>query len=179
MRPSRWAWLVVASLGVVVLQLTLADELVVDGVHMELVWVIPVAAGLCAGPFAGMAAGFVAGAIADLFVPTPFGLTALVAVVVGYALGRMGEEGVGDLGGAAWVVAPGLAAISGLLAPVLYALCGAAIGHHGYVHAHLLVVSALDAVACTICVRPAMRILGPVLADVQGRGSLEPVRGAM
>jgi rod shape-determining protein MreD len=179
-RRAGWLWLVCAGLAVVVLQLTIADELTIGGLHPELVWVLPVAAGLAAGPRAGMAAGLVGGAMADLFVPTPYGLTALVGVFVGYALGRLGEEGVGDLGGAAWFVAPALAFGAGLVSPVAYALFGAALGHSSYVSVSLGLVCLLDAVASAVLVRLVMRVLGPlVAADTSRSGPLEPVRGAM
>jgi rod shape-determining protein MreD len=178
--PMRWFWLVVTSLGVVVVQLTLADEMSIAGVHPELVWVLPVAAGLAAGATAGMAAGFVGGAVADLFLPAPFGLTALVAVFVGYAAGRLGEEGVGDLGGAAWGVAPALGAATGLVAPLAYALLAAIGGHRSYLSINVLVVSGLDLVACALLVRPFMALLGPRLAaDGSRSGPLEPVRGTL
>ena len=177
MRASRWLWLVVASFAIVVLQLAIVNNLTIAGVHVELIWVLPIAAGLGAGPMAGMAAGFVGGAVVDLFLPTPYGLTALVGVVIGYVLGRLGEEGIGDLGGSAWWVAPSLAAAAGFLAPVLYALSGAVIGHPSYLAIPLFVVSVLDAIACAVLVRPCMRVLGPLLADEPSRGGLEPVRG--
>jgi rod shape-determining protein MreD len=176
----RWVWLVVTSLGVVVVQLTCADEVSIAGVHPELVWVLPVAAGLAAGATAGMAAGFVGGAVADLFLPAPFGLTALVAVFVGYAAGRLGEEGVGDLGGAAWGVAPALGAATGLVAPLVYAVLAAVGGHRSYLSINVLVVSGLDMAACALLVRPVMALLGSRLAGDGGRtGPLEPVRGGL
>ena len=178
MRASRWLWLVLVSLGVAVLQITIADQLSVDGVHVELVWLLPIAAGLAAGPIPGMAAGLVGGAVVDLFLPTPFGLTALIGVVVGYVMGRLGEEGVGDLGGAAWWVAPGLAFCAGLVAPLLYAVAGAALGHTSFLSVPLGVISILDAVGCALLVRPMMRLLGPLLAADPSR-ALEPVRGAV
>ena len=179
MSASRWLWLVVVALGLVVVQLTIADQLSVAGVHAELLWVLPVAAGLTAGTMAGMAAGFVGGVVADLFLPTPFGLSAFVGVIVGYVMGRLGEEGIGDLHGSQWWVAPSLAATSGFFAPVLYALCGAALGHHSYLSSTLVVVCLLDAAACALLVRPVMHLVGPLLAEDPLRGSLEPVRGAM
>ena len=178
MTAAKWLWLLLASLVLVILQITIADQLVIMGVHAELIWVLPVAAGLSAGPMAGMSAGFVGGVVADLFQPTPFALTALVAVVLGYALGRLGEEGVGDLGGAAWWVAPALGAAAGLVAPLLYALCAAAIGHKGYLtDVPVGTVCILDAVATALLVRPTMRLLGPRLAEDARAGALEPVRG--
>lgn len=178
MTTAKWLWLLVAALALVVLQIAIADELSVMGVHAELIWVLPVAAGLAAGPMAGMSAGLMGGVVADLFQPTPFGLTALVAVVIGYALGRLGEEGVGDLGGAAWWVAPALAAAAGLVAPLAYALCAAALGHTGYLTAVPVgMVCVLDALACALLVRPTMRLIGPRLAGDARAGALEPVRG--
>lgn len=180
MTAAKWCWLVVASLLVAVAQLTIADELRVAGMHPELLWVLPVAVGLAAGSTAGMAAGFVAGAIGDLFVPAPFGLSALVGVLVGYAVGRLGDEGVGDLRGTAFVVPPALAALAGLCAPLAYALLGAIGGHSSFVSASLPVVAVLDAAACAVLVRPVMGLLGrPLAADLGRPGALEPVRGAM
>lgn len=180
MTLAKWCWLVLASLVTVVAQLTLADELRIAGVHPELLWVLPAAVGLAAGSTAGMAAGFVAGAIGDLFVPGPFGLSALVGVLVGYAVGRLGDEGVGDLRGAAYFVPPILAGAAGFCAPVAYALLGAVGGHSGYVTGRLLVVAALDGLTAALLVRGVMRVLGqPMGADLARRGALEPVRGAM
>jgi len=177
---AKWAWLVVSALAIVVLQLTVADELSIAGRHPELLWVLPVAIGLAAGSTAGMAAGFVAGAIGDLFVPAPLGLGALVGVLVGYAVGRMGDEGVGDLRGAAFAVPPVLAGAAGLCAPLAYALLGAIGGHSSYLSLGVLVVALEDAAACALLVRPVMWLLGPRLAaDLSRPGPLEPVRGAM
>jgi hypothetical protein len=149
-------------------------------VHPELVWILPIAIGLAAGTTPGMAAGFVGGLVADLFVPTPFGLSAFVGVLVGYAVGRLGDEGVGDLGGSAPWVAPGIATAAGFLCPFAYGLLGAIGGHHSYLSLHLFVIGALDAVCAAVLVRPTMRLLGNRLAgELQRGGALEPVRGAM
>lgn len=179
MSVSRWCWLVLVALGLVVVQLTIADQLSIDGVHPELLWVLPVAAGLSAGAMAGMAAGFAGGVVADLFLPAPFGLSAFVGVLVGYGMGRLGEEGIGDLGGSAYWVPPALAAACGFLAPLLYAACGFVLGHHSYLSPSLAVVALLDAAACALLVRPMMHLIGPLVAEDPLRGGLEPVRGAM
>jgi hypothetical protein len=127
-----------------------------------------------------MAAGLVGGAVADLFLPTPFGLSAIVGVLVGFFVGRLGEEGIGDLGGSAFWVAPSIAFGGGLLAPLLYAVCAAVIGHGSFLSATLGIVCGLDAVACAVLVRPVMRVLGPLVVDDSARaGPLEPVRGAL
>ncbi len=180
MSTAKWCWLVVAALVVAVVQLTILDELRVAGVHAELLWVLPAAVGLAAGSTGGMAAGFVGGAIGDLFVPGPFGLSALVGVLVGATIGRLGDEGVGDLRGTAYFVPPLLAAGVGLCAPVAYALLGALGGHTSYVSPSLLVVAGLDALCCALLVRPVMHVVGPVMAaDLARPGALEPVRGGL
>ncbi len=180
MTAMKWVWLVLASLVLVVLQVTIADQLTIGGVHVELVWVLPIAAGLVAGPVPGMAAGFVGGVAVDLFVITPFGLTALVGILLGYALGRLGEEGVGDLGGAAIWVAPFLAFCAGAVAPLAYALLGALFGHRGYLTVDLAMICLLDAVACALLVRPVMYALSPALSKESPRGSsLDSVRGVL
>ena len=48
---------------------------------------LPIAAGYAAGPDRGAVFGFFAGLVADLFLPTPFGLSALVGCLLGYATG--------------------------------------------------------------------------------------------
>ena len=134
MSASRWLWLVVVALGLVVVQLTIANELSIDGVHPELLWVLPVAAGLAAGAMAGMAAGFVGGVVADLFLPSPFGLSAFVGVLIGYAHGpprRGGRRRPARLGAGG---SPLRSARRVRLRrrPVLYAACGAVLGHRTY-----------------------------------------------
>ncbi len=180
MTLGRWVWLVVAAFAIAVVQLTLLNQLSIAGVHPELVWILPIAIGLTAGTTPGMAAGFVGGLVADLFVLTPFGLSALVGVLVGYVVGRLGEEGVGDLGGSAPWVAPGIAAAAGLAAPLAYALLGAVGRHHSYLSVRDFVIGALDAGCAALLVRPTMRHLGNrLVGELQRGGSLEPVRGAM
>ncbi|MGH9017480.1 MAG: hypothetical protein ACRDY1_07005, partial [Acidimicrobiales bacterium] len=61
---------------VLVVQVTLLDGVRVDGAHPEAMLLLPVAAGYVSGPERGAGLGFVAGLLADLFLPTTFGLTA-------------------------------------------------------------------------------------------------------
>ena len=53
------------------------------------------------------------GVFFDTHATTPFGLTAMVGVVLAYGASRLGKEGVGDLDSAAWWVTPILAAARG------------------------------------------------------------------
>ena len=64
-------------------QSTIVLDLPIGGAHPELMVLLPVAAGIVGGPEEGAVMGFVAGLAADLLLPTPFGLTALVGCLVG------------------------------------------------------------------------------------------------
>lgn len=90
MRRSRWsigvraAGLVFAAL---VLQSALVADLRVGDVAPNLVLAVVVAAGVTGGPDRGVAYGFAAGLAHDLLLDSPFGMSALVLAVVGWAVG--------------------------------------------------------------------------------------------
>lgn len=57
------------------------------GAHPSFMILIPIVSGYLMGSSTGAVMGFVSGMTADLFVPTPFGLTALVWICTGYLAG--------------------------------------------------------------------------------------------
>jgi rod shape-determining protein MreD len=82
-----WARLWVVLLVALVLQFGAFDQLTVLGAHADVMLTIAVAAGLLGGPQRGAMVGFVAGLLADLIVPTQFGLSALTFTLVAYGTG--------------------------------------------------------------------------------------------
>lgn len=72
---------------VLVVQHPLLDSVRVDGAHPEAMFLLAAAAGYVGGAERGAIVGFFVGLVADLFLPTPFGLTALVGCLVGFATG--------------------------------------------------------------------------------------------
>ena len=62
-------------------------DLRVGGVHPDIMILLPIVAGIVGGPGRGASMGFGAGLVADLFLPTPFGLSALVGCLIGFAVG--------------------------------------------------------------------------------------------
>ena len=62
----------------VVVQQTLVLDLRLGGIHPDIMVLLPIVAGIVGGPATGASMGFGAGLVADLFLPTPFGLSALV-----------------------------------------------------------------------------------------------------
>ena len=61
----------------------------IDGVHPDIVWLLPITAALLDGPETGAIVGFWSGLAFDLVLPTPFGLSALVGMLLGYAVGSL------------------------------------------------------------------------------------------
>ncbi len=68
-------------------EVVLLQRVDILGAHPSIMVLVPILAGYIAGPSTGAAMGFVAGSIADLFLPTPFGLSALVWICAGYVAG--------------------------------------------------------------------------------------------
>lgn len=85
-----------------------------------LVWLWPLCVGLAGYTSLALFVALLGGIMFDTHATTPFGLTALVGMVLGYAASRLGREGVGDLDSAAIWVTPVIAAVGGFMAPLLY-----------------------------------------------------------
>lgn len=84
----RWALILSAAL---VLQVGLATQISVVGVHADLMLLVAICAGIVGGPGTGATVGFVAGLLFDLLLPGPFGVTALAYLLVGYGSGVAGD----------------------------------------------------------------------------------------
>ena len=89
---------------VVVLLLTLQTTWMADlrpfGTPGDLLLLLTVAAGMASGPVRGATVGFVAGLAMDLVLLTPFGLSSLAYLAVGYAVGTIHD---GVLRSAPWI----------------------------------------------------------------------------
>lgn len=59
------------------------------GVGADVLLLVSIAGGLVAGPRKGAWSGFIAGLIADTFLHTPFGLSALTYCIIGYGVGTL------------------------------------------------------------------------------------------
>jgi rod shape-determining protein MreD len=94
------------------------------GLPNDIVLLLPVAAALVGGSERGALVGFVAGLLADLFLQTPLGLSALAYSLVGFGTGVL-QSGVIR---ASWWIAPVTAFIGSAAGIVLYAVIGATVG---------------------------------------------------
>jgi rod shape-determining protein MreD len=94
------------------------------GLPNDIVLLLPITAAIVAGSERGAIVGFVAGMLADLFLETPMGLSALTFSVVGFALGVL----QGNVIRASWWIAPLTALVGSAAGMVLFALIGATVG---------------------------------------------------
>jgi cell shape-determining protein MreD len=155
----------VVTLFIVAVQLTILSSLRFDGVVIMLVWLWPLAMGLTGNTSLALLTALVAGIFFDTHATTPFGLTALVALVLAYAASRLGREGVGDLDSAAWWVTPVLAALGGFAAPLLYIVAGTGALNFNLWRGSVLSMMIVNAIAFFVLARPTVR-LARTLANV-------------
>ena len=120
-----------------------------------LVVLLPILAGVIGGPSRGAAMGFGAGLVADLFLPTPYGLSALVGSLVGFG------SGVATLmlNRSAWWLPP-LAALGGsAVYELIYASLGSVLGQPQMLHVDLFRIVVVVSVTNAVLALPAMRIV--------------------
>lgn len=136
-------------------QNTIVLEVRIDGMAPDIMFLLPIAAGLVGGPVEGAAVGFVGGLAADLLLPTPFGLTALVCTLVGFAVGAATGEAARQVRGLPALIA----LVSSAIAVMLYAVLGALIGESQFLHVDLPMIVAVVAIANAVLAGPAVWVL--------------------
>jgi rod shape-determining protein MreD len=156
--PSA-AFRVLVVIGLVLLvQSTVGLDIRIAGAHPELGWLLPIVAGLLGGPEVGAVVGFVAGMAVDLFLPTPFGLTALVGCVLG-ALAGWAPASSGPIGLLGPWTAPVVALAGSAGAVMLYAVLGAVLGQDQMLRVDLGAVIGVVAVVNALAVVPVRRMM--------------------
>lgn len=162
-RDTPWLRGAVMIAVVFVVQEAVLRGLRIDGVRPDLMLGLAIVAAIAAGPEVGAVAGFTGGLLIDLFVNTPFGLTALVASVVAFAVGSV-QQTLGP--GPRWST-PVFVAVASAVAEVTWAALGTVLGLPGLLHPHLLIVVAVVATINAVIALP----LGAVVRWVYSRTS--------
>jgi len=148
----------------VVVQETLVLDLRVGGVHPDIMILLPVVAGIVGGPARGASMGFGAGLAADLFLPTPFGLSALVYCLVGFAVGYATRA----MDRSTWWLAPGAALAASTAAVMLYAVLGAVLGQESMLDTDLGAIVAVVAIVNALLAPVAVRLMRWALGTAGG-----------
>ena len=150
----------------VLVQQTLMLDLRTGGIHPDILVLLPIVAGLVGGPSSGASMGFGAGLVADLFLPTPFGLSALVGCLIGYTVGITTLA----LDRTAWWLPPVVAFGASALYEVIYAVLGSVLGQPQMIHVDLTRVVLVVAVVNAVLALPAMRLVGWALPAASTEG---------
>jgi rod shape-determining protein MreD len=149
-------------LSALVLQASILADVRVDGVAIDLLLIVAIAAGLAGGPSRGGVVGFACGLGIDLLLLTPLGLSALAYSLTGYLVGSLHDL---TLRAARWVWVL-IALVAAPVGIMLFVLAGELVGVPllDTVEPPLWLNAVVNAVAAAILVLPARRLLRWALA---------------
>ncbi len=155
---------------VVLLFVTVQETLVLDvrvgGVHPDIMVLLPIVAGIVGGPARGASMGFGAGLVSDLFLPTSFGLSALVGSLIGFAVGVTTLA----LDRSALWLPPLVALGASAVYEGTYAVLGSVLGQPQMLHVDLLRIILVVSITNAVLAIPALRMVGWALpaASIEG-----------
>jgi rod shape-determining protein MreD len=152
-------------LAAVIVHTAVAPQLRFFGVAADVMLLLAIAAGITAGAERGAALGFAAGLLADCFLQTPFGLSALTYSLVAYGVGAFQAT---ILHTGRWI--PMLTAlVASTLGVVLFALLGLVLGQDYLVSLRLITVAGLvgllNALLSPLAVRLMRWAVAPTLVS--------------
>ena len=143
------------------MQATILGGFRLRGVGPNLMLLVAIAVGIASGSERGAVTGFVSGLVADLFLQTPFGLSALTFSLAGFAVGAV----QGNVIRATWWIAPVTASLGSAAGVLAFAVLGVMVGQEHLVTADLpliaLVVGVLNAPLSIPAVRAAAWAVAP------------------
>ena len=148
----------------VMVHTAVAPQLRFFGVAGDVLLLLAVAAGITAGADRGAAFGFGAGLLADCFLQTPFGLSALTYSLVAYGVGAFQST---ILHTGRWI--PMLTTLmASMVGVVLFALLGLVLGQEHLISARLatvaVVVGVLNGLLSPLAIRLLRWAVAPPLA---------------
>jgi rod shape-determining protein MreD len=156
------------ALLLLLLQSTVLLSVRFEGVHPDIVWLLPITAALLAGPETGAIVGFWSGLAFDLVLPTPFGLSALVGSLLGFSIG-VATAAVDRR--AVWL-RPVAAVVGSVAADMLFAVLGAIFGQQQMVQIDFFSLFLVIAVSSALLVLPVNRLMRWALSAEGNRRTL-------
>lgn len=138
----------------------------------DLLLMLAIAGGMAAGPVRGATVGFIAGLALDFVLLTPFGLTALTYLAVGYVVGTVHD---GVLRSAPWIpiVVTFLASVGGIIA---YVILGQLVGQQ-FRAANLPRIVLVTSLMNALLAFPAFHVMRWVEKAAPDRMMHQPLRG--
>ena len=159
----------------VTVQQTLMLDVRIDGIHPDVMVVLPIAAGIVGGPGRGASVGFGTGLVADLLLSAPFGLSALVGCLVGFGVGLSTVA----LDRSAWWLPPVAAFGASALYEVVYAALGSVLGQPQMLHVNVVGIVLLVSVVNALVAVPAVRMVGWALPEASTEGMPTSMTGSL
>ena len=150
MTSGPWVRVPLLVFGALVVHEAILRGLRIDGIRPDFMLCVAIVAGLVAGPVRGAVVAFLCGIAADLFLPTPFGLSALVWCLLAYTIGSLQETVLPHNRASVPIIA--LVASAGGV--VLFALAGSVLGQPGMVTPHLVLIVAVIALVNSLVSLP-------------------------
>ena len=166
MTPRGSARVVLLVVTFVLVQEALVIDLRVGQVHPDVLVLLPILAGLVGGPASGASMGFGVGLVADLFLPTPYGLSALVGTLLGFAVGTATVA----LDRSSWWLPIAAAFVGSAVYELAYAAIGSLLGQPQMLHVDLLRIVVLVSVVNALLALPARRLVAWALVDASTEG---------
>lgn len=156
---------VVALLVTLVAHVTLLSRVQPQGVRPDLLLLLAVVGGVAGGPERGAVLGFFAGLVADLFVQTPFGLTALAFSLVGFGVGSLQSMVLK----VSWWMPVATALAASAAGVVLYAVLATVVGETRMMSPRLALVAAVVAMLNAVLSLPMVRLVDWAFAEPGAR----------
>ena len=128
-------------LVIVVLHTAVFPQLRVFDVAADVLLLLAIASGIAGGPERGATIGFIAGLLADSFLQTPFGLSALTYCLVGWAVGSFQTR----ILHATWWIPMLTAALATAAGMVGFALLGFVVGESHLLSTRLVTITLVTA----------------------------------
>jgi len=172
MTLRNWARLSVVTLCAVVFQLTVLDQLKIHGAHPDVMLLVAIGAGLAAGSQQGAVAAFAVGLAADLFVDTPFGMSALTFVLVAFCVGLAPTGPAERLSPATRFATAVLASAGGTL---LFAGIGYILGEPQILRANIVSVVGVVTLGNAVMAIPVLAAVSWAVSPARRQRSESPV----
>jgi rod shape-determining protein MreD len=141
-------------LAAIIVHTALAPNLRLLGVSVDVFLLLAVVSGIAAGAERGAIVGFVCGLLADCFLQTPFGLSALVYALVGYGVGVF-QTGVLH---SSWWIPAVTAAVASALGVAGYVALGIVVGQDHLLSTRMLEVAGIVALLHALLAPVAVRL---------------------
>ena len=148
-------------LAAVVVHTAVSPNLRLFGVALDVLLVLSIAAGIAGGAERGAAVGFTCGLLADCFLQTPFGLSALTYALVGYGVGVF-QTGVLH---SSWWIPAITAAVASVGAVLIFVGLGVVVGQDQLLSTRLVTVAGVLALLHGFATPMAVRLLRWGLAE--------------